>query len=80
MFFNAFYVQHDSSKKIVSESCFSYDIGKTYFEVKRWKSIRVIHYIWENSKLEKKIDIFRDVNAIVLQHEIDHLKGITIFS
>ena len=63
-----------SSKTFLNiESCLSIP-GKEY-EVDRHDAI-VLKYIDENGK--KQTDGFRDFNAVVIQHEVDHLNGITI--
>lgn len=55
------------------ESCLS--IPHKTFSVERKKKITVL-YKDENFKLKKKV--FRDRWAIIAQHEIDHLSGLTL--
>lgn len=42
---------------------------------KRYKKIKVEYY---NEKFELRIKTFKDFTAQIIQHEIDHLKGIII--
>jgi len=81
-FFNPMMVQIDNTKILSKEGCLSYSREKEYVSVKRFKNISLIYEEWnENSKtLEKKKGVFFGLDAIVIQHEVDHLKGKTIFT
>lgn len=56
------------------ESCHS--IPGTSAKIKRHKHIKVIGY---NKLQEKVTHDMSELQAIILQHELDHLNGITIF-
>lgn len=55
------------------ESCLS--IPDEVFSVQRYKEVTVI-YKDHNFKAKRKV--FKDKMSIILQHEIDHLKGLTL--
>lgn len=57
-----------------NESCLCYDIDKTK-ETKRYSKIK-IKYVDENWKIKMKT--FKGVTAQIVQHEMDHCKGILI--
>jgi peptide deformylase len=83
VFFNCRFVNNHSSRFKSKEGCFSYSLGKRMNIVKRWKSIVLFHDIWlkeENKFLKKQKTIFRGEDSIVIQHETDHLYGLTIFN
>ncbi len=78
-FFNAFYTKNAEKTK-TREGCLTY--GKDIFTTTtRWKSIRFVYeeYDQETKTLVKKNKVFRGYDAVILQHESDHLRGITIF-
>jgi peptide deformylase len=78
-YFNAFYIRASDSRTKMQEGCLSYEKGK-YKEIKRYKSIKLIHDAWNGTKFERKTKTFRGIEAIILQHECDHLRGKTIFN
>lgn len=81
--FNARYINNHSSKIQSTEGCFSYDLGKKLNTVRRWKSIILLCDIWsfEKDELIKKQKIkLQGIDSIVIQHEVNHLYGITIFN
>lgn len=54
------------------EGCLSLDgVRKT----KRFKKIKVEYY---NDKFQKRMKVFKDFTAEIIQHEIDHFDGIII--
>ena len=80
VYFNAFYTQ-DASPTTVQEGCLTY--GKdNKVVVKRYKAIKLIHDAYDPAKktLTKQFKKVRGTEAIVLQHEADHLVGVTIFT
>ena len=78
-YFNAFYTKNAEKTK-TREGCLTY--GKDIFTTTtRWKSIRFVYeeYDPEKKTLTKKNKVFKGYDAIILQHESDHLRGVTIF-
>ena len=68
-------VVSSSEIKVASyESCLS--IPNKTFTVNRSKKITVIY---RDEKFVKKKKVFRDRWAIIAQHEIDHLSGLTLY-
>ena len=55
------------------ESCLS--VPDFYIVVKRYKTIQLQ---WQDGMGKKYTQWFSEFPAIVLQHEIDHLKGVTL--
>ncbi len=55
------------------EGCLSYLSGPV--KVKRYRSIQVEY---EDERFKKCIKIFKDFTAQIIQHEIDHLKGVLV--
>ena len=55
------------------EGCLSYTGGPVM--VKRYRSIEVVY---EDEKFKKCTKIFKDFTAQIIQHEIDHLKGVLV--
>jgi peptide deformylase len=83
IYFNAWYINNNSSRFQSREGCMSYDLGKKVAIVKRWKKIIMFHDEWnykENKFKRKQKKKLYGVDAIVVQHECDHQKGITIFT
>jgi peptide deformylase len=58
------------------EGCLSYP-GEHY-HLRRFKRIGVVYYVWNGEKFLKKTSKIRGMESFIWQHEIDHLKGITI--
>jgi peptide deformylase len=73
VFINPVIFSKSATTFLSTESCLSIP-GKEY-NVMRHDAI-VLKYIDINGK--KRTDGFRDFNAVVIQHEVDHLNGITI--
>jgi len=79
-YFNCFYTK-EANVTTVQEGCLTYGKGNMA-EVKRYKAIKLIHEEYDPDKktLTKKFKKVKGHEAIVLQHETDHLSGITIFT
>jgi peptide deformylase len=77
LFINPIYTGEGSRIK-TTEGCLTYPDKQV--EMKRFKSIRLIHYAWDGKNLTKKIDKIKGVESVVYQHETDHLKGKTLFT
>jgi len=75
--FNPEYEPTDESDIVDSEEgCLSYP-GKM-FKIKRFNKIKVSYYIYDiGDKIKKIVDILHEKQAVVFQHETDHLMGIT---
>jgi len=76
--FNGKYISEGSRIQMM-EGCLSYPGEQN--KTKRYKKIKVMYDIWnkKENKLEKVTRRVKGVEAIILQHEIDHLTGKTIF-
>ena len=57
---------------LVKEGCLSLEGQR---ETKRYKKIKVEYY---NNKFQKRLKVFNDFEAEIIQHEIDHFSGIII--
>lgn len=55
------------------EGCLSYMGGPV--RVKRYRSIQVEY---EDERFKKCVKIFKDFAAQIIQHEVDHLKGVLV--
>lgn len=66
------------SSQIVNseEGCLSFEEGKPTAVLQRHKQVTVE---WQNMHGSIKKQKFRGIDALVIQHEIDHLDGVTIF-
>jgi len=64
-------LEHSSATQITEEACLS--VPNTYGEVKRYQRIKVKYYDPTGKVHTKKLQGF---NAVITQHEIDHLNGI----
>jgi peptide deformylase len=83
VFFNAWYINNNSSRMQSKEGCFSYDLGKRINNIRRWKKIILFCDEWQEKEkvfLRKKKLKLSGEDAIVIQHETDHLYGRTIFN
>lgn len=78
-YFNASYIKDGNSRIKMEEGCLSYEKGNSKL-VKRYKNIILIYEEWDGEKLIKKRKPFSGIFSIVMQHECDHLKGITIYT
>jgi len=59
-----------------NEACLSFNKGQLKYPIKRYKSIEVEY---QNSKGEIKTYLAHEFESSIIQHEIDHLNGITIY-
>ena len=64
----------DGSKTDFLEGCLSFP--DFFGTVKRWKKIKARWFEIEESKLKRKERVLEGFEAIVFQHELDHLDGI----
>lgn len=58
-----------------NEGCMSYPF-RGMKKVRRWESVTAI---WEDEAGNHRIETLRGVMACVMQHEIDHMDGISIY-
>lgn len=68
-------VKHSEKKYPRVEGCFSLSYGKQEYQVYRYKQVKVKGRDLDWNEVTYK---GRDIFGAVLQHEIDHLNGITI--
>jgi peptide deformylase len=73
LYWNPKIIRLDGNKVISSEGCLS--IQGDLYKVERYESL-ILQY--ENAKGEIKRKAFKDMDAIIVQHEVDHLNGVTI--
>lgn len=79
VFFNAKYFK-DGNRVKIREGCLSYQLGKKNCEIKRFKSVKILYQkLDKDENLVDKVERAKSIRALGFQHEIDHLKGITIF-
>lgn len=72
LYFNAKYFKEGSRYKS-TEGCLSYDLGKRYNEVKRYKGIKASYQtLDENGRLVNKTEKMKGLRARGFQHETDH--------
>ncbi len=57
------------------EGCLSYP--HVYFKIKRYRKIVVDYFDVDGTAQQKKLDGKKGMLSVVVQHEIDHLNGIT---
>lgn len=80
VFFNPVLIKVNNARYIEGEGCLNYEGGKKFADVKRFKSIDILYDVWtEDNKFIRRKDRFHGLQARVIQHEVDHLKGKTIF-
>ena len=80
IYFNAFYTKEGSTFKL-REKCLTY--GDRWAETKRAKSVTMINEVYNADKKEfskKRLKVRDKDLSVAIQHEIDHLSGITIFT
>lgn len=73
-FFNPEIVGHSTDTVIMEEGCLSFPF--VIHKVDRWKSIKLA---WTSLNGERKEAQFNGMTARVMQHELDHLNGKTLF-
>lgn len=71
-YFNARYIKDNGSRVRMEEGCLSYPDEGTHI-AKRFKSIKMFYQQLENGKLVDKVKKFRGDQAIIFQHECDHI-------
>jgi peptide deformylase len=71
---NAKIVEHDKPVKVMNEGCLSFP--GVHVHTRRYVFITV-EYL--NEKMEPQAMSYQDMEALAMQHEIDHQNGITIF-
>ena len=78
--FNGMYTANGSRTQLV-EGCLSYP-NKQGIKTKRYKGITVNCEVWNDKDkiLEKVTRRVKGVEAIIIQHEIDHWNGKTIYT
>lgn len=79
LFLNASYIKGNASRDTHLEGCLSY-LGVPQAKVKRWKEIILNYQQVVNSKLVRMRKKFRGIEAFEHQHEIQHLKGKTVYN
>jgi len=80
-YFNAYYFRGNGSRVKMEEGCLSYPNNGNNI-VKRFKSIKMFYQRFENDKLINEVKNIKGDQAIVFQHECDHIadKPKTIFT
>lgn len=73
VFFNAEIIKHSEESVITTEGCLS--IPKIYLPIKRYQTVTLK---WFDGTQEKEEDLDEDF-SIVVQHELSHLEGKTLF-
>ena len=71
---NAKIIEKEKPVKVQNEFCLSF--SRVSVTTERFIFIIVQYY---NEKMEIQTGIFQDLEALVIQHEIDHTNGLTIF-
>ena len=66
-------IDHGKEKITYEESCLS--VPAFYLKMKRYKRIQVQ---WQDAFGNTKKEWFEEFPAIVIQHEMDHLQGVTL--
>lgn len=61
----------------IQEGCLSF--GGIYDLVNRAKDIVLEYYVASGNKLIKHTEKFSEFNAVIIQHEIDHLNGVLLY-
>ena len=72
VFFNPVIVHYSDNKIMLEEGCLSY--AGLFVTTERSKDI-VVQFAQNNSIATKK---YSDIDAVIFQHEFDHLNGVTI--
>lgn len=80
--FNAWYVKNSDTRTKMNEGCLSYPGKELKKPIKRYKSVKLIYDEWdeESQQLISKRRTVKGLEAVVVQHECDHLRGVTIFT
>jgi peptide deformylase len=64
-------LEHSTTRQVIEEACLS--VPNVIGEVERFQWIKVKYQNIQGKSLTKKLN---GLNAVVVQHEIDHLNGI----
>jgi len=68
-------VEHDRKFTVKGEECLSFP--RIRVDTDRWVFITLVNH---NEKLEATTSCYQDFESVVIQHEVDHLQGKTIFN
>jgi peptide deformylase len=74
---NPTFTPHGGEKVTTDEGCLSVEWGKKFVPVERWESIDVSYFDLSGRKISRTLS---GEEAIVFQHEYDHLDGVTILN
>jgi peptide deformylase len=73
VFFNPVIEEYSEEKDKIKEGCISYPFCFVVVERSKW-----IRISWQNEKGEKQQEVFSGYTARIIQHEYDHMDGITL--
>jgi len=76
VFINPTITKYHLDPIVVAEGCLSIKKGKKIYMVERHKVITLNYYCYFNDKY--LIETFSGTDAQIIQHEVDHLNGVTI--
>lgn len=76
-FINPLYIAAGPVEVESIESCLTYGLEK-FYKVKRFKKIKAVWFVTKDRKLIKKTKVMSSKQAILFQHETDHINSITI--
>ena len=71
-YFNARYIKDNGSRVRMEEGCLTYP-DEGHHVVKRFKAIKMFYQQLEDGKLVDKVKKFKGDQAIIFQHECDHI-------
>jgi peptide deformylase len=71
--FNPSIIDHGKDEEVREEGCLSFPY--LFLNIKRYTWVRVA---WQNIRAEQMEHMFTGLTARIIQHELDHLDGITI--
>lgn len=71
IFINPFIKEYSEEKQIYQEGCLSFP--KLYIDIERKNNVQLE---WKDIEGNIKQESFKDLEAICIQHELDHLDGI----
>ena len=72
VFFNPEIIEYSEDQVWFTEGCLSFP--NLYIKIKRPENIVIS---WENEQKEKNVEKFGGILGRILQHEVDHLDGVT---
>lgn len=73
VFFNPVIGEYSEEKDKMKEGCISFPFCFAVVERSKW-----IRISWQNEKGEKQEEVFSGYTARIIQHEYDHMDGITL--